>query len=184
MDRYWHITWRTYGTWLPGEDGFVGYFRPTSAVRITENIPGTSTADPQPLLARYAASIQRGETIVLAANCARIILKQLQETATYRGWTLDAVAVLSHHVHVVVGVPGDPDPSAMLRDFKSYASRALNNHCGRTVNGRWWVDQGSKRPLKSPERRLAAIRYVRDQDNPLQVWLSEEAKRLLSEPAA
>jgi hypothetical protein len=27
VDRYRFFTWRTYGTWLPGENGFVGYYR-------------------------------------------------------------------------------------------------------------------------------------------------------------
>jgi hypothetical protein len=184
MDRFWFFTWRTYGSWLPGEDGFVGYYRPISNKRQTDNLPGTPTAKPQPLLAQYEASVQAGETVLLNTFHAQAILSQLQETASVRGWAPDAIAIIATHVHVVFGVPGDPDPSAMLRDFKSYASRALNNQCGRRESGGWWADQGSKRPLKKPERRVAAIRYVHDQDYPLLVWLSEEAKLLLGEPAA
>src|SRR5262249_52755231 len=82
-------------------------------------------------------------------------------------------------------------PSDMLRDWKSYASRALNRHGPRRDPGLRWAGGGSKRPLKTPERRRAAILYVRDQENPLLVWLSGEARRIvddlpgvLGEPAA
>ena len=40
---------------------------------------------------------------------------------------------MADHVHLVVGVPGDPDPHAMLRDFKAYGSRALSAGFGRSV---------------------------------------------------
>ena len=45
-------------------------------------------------------------------------------------------------LNLVFGVPGDPDPSAMLRDWKSYASRALNRSGAKPNAPRWWADQG------------------------------------------
>lgn len=54
---------------------------------------------------------------------------------------------MANHVHLIVGVPGDPDPATLLRDFKSYASRALNLNSGdsRPPSGTWWTEQGAKR---------------------------------------
>ncbi len=122
-----------------------------------------------------------GEPILLSLKQAEALLAQLHETAGYRGWVIDAVAVMVNHVHIVFAVPGDPDPSHMLRDWKSYASRALNKTGPKLPAGRWWADGGSKRPIKTDERRLAAIKYVRDQENPLLVWLSPEARQLLGD---
>jgi len=184
MDRYWFLTWRAYGTWLPGEDGFVGYYRPVEDRRVIDNMPGEPTAEPIPSLERYAKTVMQRQPVLLTVQQAKVILAQLQETAAYRGWIIDAVAVMSNHVHVVYGVPGDPDPSDMLRDWKSYSSRELNRIGGKPQRGRWWADGGSKRPIKTDARRLAAICYVRDQIEPLLVWLSPEARQLTGEPAA
>jgi len=212
MDCYWLFTWRSYGSWLPGQDGFVGYYpdfirtkNPTGQVllpsgralitnpathvagsskqRIIENVLGTPTARPQPGLEAYARIIMPADATVLSYEHAHALLPQFHETAAHRGWAIDAVAVLSTHVHLVFGVPGNPDPSDLLRDWKAYASRALNRKFGKKLKGRWFADRASKRRLKTPLRRQAAIAYVRDQDNPLLVWLSDEAKRILSEPA-
>src|SRR5205814_3866691 len=104
--------------------------------------------------------------------------------------------VLVSHANVVFGVPGDPDPDRMLADWKAYASRPLNRLVGwpppaasaitqrEAAKARrpvWWEVEGSTRPLKTVESRIRAIRYVRDQENPLAVWLSDGARRLLEE---
>jgi REP element-mobilizing transposase RayT len=184
MDRYWLFTWRTYGSWLPGEDGFVGYYRAADGQRKIDNTPGELPTRAIPALERYAREVMQGEPVVLIPAQAEVLLAQFQQTAAYRGWVIDAVAVMVNHVHIVFGVPGDPKPSAMLRDWKSYASRALNRAGPKRPAGGRWADGGSTRPIKTDEHRLAAIRYVRDQESPLLIWLSPEARHLLGEPAA
>ena len=42
MDRYWLLTWTTYGTWLPGDQrGFVSNVPNGSGPEVRHNIPGT-----------------------------------------------------------------------------------------------------------------------------------------------
>jgi len=180
MDRYWFFTWRTYGTWLPGDHGFVGYYRALTGDKVSDNEVDGDFAEPIPALAAYAARLLKSEPVSLTLEHARILLPQFHETAQVRGWQIDAVAILTTHVHIVFGVPGDPDPSKMLGDWKSYGSRSLNRSLGKRP-GEWWADNGSKRPLKTDFRRWAANRYVRDQENPLLVWLSNEAQLLLAD---
>jgi hypothetical protein len=76
-----------------------------------------------------------------------------------------------------VGVPGDPDPSDILGDFKGYGSRPLNRRWGKPPSGTWWTEGGSKRKLPDEQAVGGAIRYVRDQPNPLAVWLNADAIR-------
>src|SRR5581483_5720802 len=108
--RCWFFTWRTYGTWLPGEDGFVGYHRPKPGQRVNFNGFNTPTADPQPRLAVYATSLLKAPAITLTEAHAVAVLAQLQQTAEYRSWRLDAVAVLTTHVHAVAAAPEECDP--------------------------------------------------------------------------
>jgi REP element-mobilizing transposase RayT len=80
---------------------------------------------------------------------------------------------MRNHVHLVVGVPGDPEPADLLRDFKSYGSRALSRRWGKPANGTWWTESGSKRKLPNEPAVGAAIRYVREQPHPLVIWIAE-----------
>jgi hypothetical protein len=203
MDRYRFFTWRTYGTWLPGEDGFVGYYHTFDGRRVTDNQPGAPKAESIPQLARYARNLLRGEPVGLTLVQAHAVADQLREHAGFKGRVIDAVAVLVNHVHLVFGTPGDPDPDRLLADWKAYATRALNRLANpeRQRGGKpdplaaargspkrlrpvWWAEDGSKRPVKTDEGRRAAIQYVRDQVNPLVGWLSDEARQLLGEPRA
>ena len=64
--------------------------------------------------------------LVRADPHAETALTQFRETADVRGWSIRAVAIMFNHFHIVVGVPGDPPPSKILGDFKSWTTRALS----------------------------------------------------------
>ena len=110
------------------------------------------------------------KVVYLTADQAAVVLAQLQETAAYRGWFLLAAAVMRNHVHLLVGVSGDPEPDTLLRDFKSYASRALNKRWEKPASGTWWTEGGSKRKREDVP---AAVQYVQEQEYPLVVWTAE-----------
>jgi REP element-mobilizing transposase RayT len=171
MDRVWLLTWTTYGSWLPGDrrgpvartrDG-PGSWRPT-------NVPGTSPAPMNAGLLASARRLMRGPPVRLGSGDARVLDGQLRETASIRGWTLLAVAIMANHVHIVVGVRCDPEPSALLRDFKAWGSRALSRHAGRPESGTWWTASGSAPRLQTDANIVGAVEYVRRQEYPLVVW--------------
>ena len=153
MNRFWLLTNSCYGTWLPGDErGFVG--------RVWEHRPGDPDAprvahaeqfsriDREiPGLEAAAKSRLRGDPIRLDSARAASLLVQFRETASFRKWTLRAVAIMSNHFHIVVGVPGDPDPAKILGDFKSWGTRRLNAEFGVPASGTWWTQSGSKRRL-------------------------------------
>jgi REP element-mobilizing transposase RayT len=168
-DRYWLLTWTTDGTWPPGDErGFVSNVADAGGRGERFNMPRTPcTADLRPLR-EYATGKLIGEPVYLTSKHASAIVDQFRETATYRKWTLFAAAVMRNHVHVVVGVLGDPEPETLLRDFKSYASRRLNRMFG--VRERWWTESGSARKLPNDDAVTDTIAYVQGQVYPLIVW--------------
>ena len=173
MDRYWFLTWTTYGTWLPGDErGFVAPIRDADGVQEIHNVPGTPHDADNPALKRFAQQQLKQPPIFLNTDQAHELLPQFQETAHFRKWQLLAAAVMANHVHLVVGVPGDPDPSSLLRDFKSYGSRCLNRRWSKPECGRWWTESGSKRKLPNQRAVDSAISYVQRQDNPLVSWIA------------
>ena len=181
MDRFWLLTSTTYGTWLPGDRrGFVGRVRDAMGATVIHNLPGTPCDEDFPGRVQAARDVMKGPPIYLRLEHAAVLLAQFQETARYRSWQLLAVAIMANHVHWVVGIPGDPDPDRVRGDFKSYGSRVLNRQCGKPPSVTWWTDRGSSRMLKDPQAVVDGVIYVRDQPNPLLVWLSPEAQALAS----
>jgi REP element-mobilizing transposase RayT len=176
MDRYWLLTWTTYGTWLPGDArGFVSDVRDGPGPEVRHNVPGTPyDADDEQVRTR-AQGCMVGKPVWLTAEQARIVADQFQATARFRGWHLVAVAVMANHVHLVVGVAGDPDPAKLIHDFKSYATRALKAAGHVPAGGRWWTESGSRRKLPDERAVQAASEYVRRQRNPLIVRMASGA---------
>lgn len=175
MDRYWLLTWTTYGTWLPGDRrGFVSNVQDGPGSEVRHNIPGTSYDADDERVRQRALDNLVGEPVWLTAEQADTVVEQFRQTAAYRGWSLRAVAVMANHVHLVVGVPSDPNPAKLLHDFKSYATRALKAHGQTAAGARWWTESGSRRKLPDERAVNAAIEYVLHQHRPLVVWSSGE----------
>jgi REP element-mobilizing transposase RayT len=171
MDRVWLLTWTTYGQWLPGDSrGSVPRVHDTPGPRRRPNIPGTPPAPALPGIQRWARDHLSGAAVRLTRPQARTLIAQLRETAEIRRWSLLAVAIMANHVHVVVGLDGDPDPSTVLRDFKGWGSRRLSREYGKPEGGTWWTASASTRRLRTEENVIAAVKYVREQAYPLLVW--------------
>jgi REP element-mobilizing transposase RayT len=174
VDRVWLLTWTTYGTWLPGDPrGFVANVDDGQGQGIRHNVPSTPCDADLPALQRYMKDQLRGSAVLLNGEQAAVLLKQFKETAAYRGWRLLAVAIMANHVHVLVAVSGDPDPETLLRDFKSYGSRALNRRWGKPPADTWWTESGSRRKKGTDDAVRGAVRYVKAQPNALVIWTLE-----------
>jgi REP element-mobilizing transposase RayT len=175
MDRYWLLTWTTYATWLPGDArGFVSIVVGEDGKGVRHNTPGTPCDADHPNLQRYARQTLKGQPIYLIAEQAFALLAQFQETACCRQWLLQAVSIMANHIHIVLGVPGDPEPETLLRDLKSYGSWGLNRRWGKPASATWWTESGSKRKLENESAVPAAVQYVKDQEYPLLIWTLEE----------
>ncbi len=177
MDHFWLITWTTYGSWLPGDRrGFVGTIRDAKGEKVTHNQPHTPCDADIPPLERYARTIMKGPPIFLVFQQAKVLFQQFRETEKHRGWCLRAVGIMANHIHLVVGVPGDPDPEKIRGDFKAYGSRVLNKGWGKPKSETWWTESGSDRNLPDEAALLAAIEYVRNQKNPLLIWIADDTE--------
>lgn len=178
----WLITSTTYGTWLPGDArGFVGRVwdaRPddpaTESLRVKHNVIDTPYDRDIPGLHEKSRALMKGNPVFLSVEQADVVLTQFQETAAHRGWKLHAGSAMANHFHLVVTAPAEVLTDEILRDFKSYASRALNKRCSKPSSGTWWTASGSRRRLPDSHAVVAAIRYVLEQYRPLARWLNPE----------
>ena len=174
MDRHWFLTWTTYGTWLPGDErGFVSNVRDGDGPEVKHAEPGTPYDAKHRGLARAAREQMLGDPLWLSREHADALADQFSETARFRRWSIPALAIMANHIHIVVGVPGDPEPETLLRDFKSYGSRRLNRMFGKPVSETWWTAGGSRRILRDEEAVRVVVEYVRNQRRPLVIRIGE-----------
>jgi hypothetical protein len=123
MDRYWFLTSTTYGNWLPGDPrGFVSGVEDDDGATVIHNQPMTEYDRDIPGLREYAQGQLQGPPITFKIQQAEVMLRQFHETATHRKWELRAVGIMGKHIHLVVGVVGDPDPYKVKSSATSKAT--------------------------------------------------------------
>jgi REP element-mobilizing transposase RayT len=167
MDRFWLLTNTCYGNWVPGDRrGFVGRVwdhrpdDPLEKPRVAHTLPGIPYDEDIPGLETTSRELLKAPPVHLSVKHAERLLEQFRETASFRQWELLAVAIMFNHFHTVVGVPGDPSPSKILADFKSWGTRILTKHFGEPASKTWWTERGSKRKLPDERAVGGAVRYV------------------------
>ena len=159
------ITFSTYGSHLPGQEGTTDR---------NHNIPGPRRCESQPKLRRSVETFMRQSLFEMSAPERTIVLDALLGISRHKQWQLLAAHVRSNHVHSVV--EADATPEAVMQLFKSYASRALNLDNPCTQGRIRWARRGSARRLASTESVEAAIRYVLAKQGELMAWYSLPAR--------
>src|SRR5262252_5519515 len=108
------ITFRTYGTWLHGEDR-------GSVDRRNYNRYGTPGMPPNKRLLAEETMALRHAPVVLSPEQRIVVEDAIREVCDQRDYALHAVNVRSNHVHSVVTAPRKPE--YVLNTLKSYATR-------------------------------------------------------------
>jgi len=148
-----HLTWTTYGTWLPGDArGWVKWGE-----------CGVQPADPE---RERTAQVRMVESSVVFTVEQRSLVEQtIRDHCRIRGWHLHAVNARTNHVHVVVTANLDPDE--VMNQFKAWCSRKLSDAAGlvhavaKKAGRRHWFTEGGDKELIDTEEYLAnAIIYV------------------------
>ncbi len=144
------ITFRTYGTWLAGDE--------RGSIDKYHNSYGGPRAVGSEKRTKAQAARLKSPPFLLNAAARKHVEIAIYEVCRYRGWKMIAIHVRTNHVHLVV--VASTTSSKMLNDFKSYSTRRLRD------NGEWkfehspWADKGSRRNLWTEEHIAKAADYV------------------------
>jgi REP element-mobilizing transposase RayT len=148
-----HLTWTTYGTWLPGDER--GWYEAGHL----------GVRDPNPAREELARRLMTEAEIVLTPEQRRLVEATIRDHCARRGWSLHAVNARTNDVHAVV--TADRDPGEMMDQLKAWCSRKLSDQAGLTQPvarkaGRrhWFTEGGDKNKLETEEQLQAAIEYV------------------------
>ncbi|MFN3167987.1 MAG: class I tRNA ligase family protein [Phycisphaeraceae bacterium] len=144
------ITFTTYGTWLHGTE--------KGSVDSEHNLPGTPYLVENEARQAFEQEQLKHPPVVLE-HAARICVRDtIQEVCRHRGWKLAACHVRTNHVHAVVSA--DAKPERVMNDFKSYATRRLNEAGLHEPGDKTWTRHGSTRYLNDESAFDAARKYV------------------------
>jgi REP element-mobilizing transposase RayT len=151
------ITFRTYGSWLPGDD--------RGTVDRYHNVFRGPKAEPNPVFEKQNARKLKSDPVTLNRRQRATVEKAVREVCAYRGWTILALNIRTNHVHIVVSI-GTSEAEAALRDLKSYSTRALRKYGQWVQNHSPWVDGGSTRYLWNERSVTDACDYVINRQGP------------------
>lgn len=152
----WFITFRTYGTWLHGDE--------RGSVDDRNNPYGEPLIPANAAWNRYEASLLKHPPMELSDSMRHAVDVAIRSVCEHRGWTLHELNVRTNHVHVVVSV--DALPERAMNDFKVWSTRRLRENGHVPGDAVVWARHGSTRLLTSEHSFSEACVYVRDgQDN-------------------
>ena len=145
------ITFRTYGTWLPGDER-------GSIDRYHNSFRGPRVL-PNPILEQQARSKLKSDPLILDSIKRQAVKDAIVEVCENRHWLLRAINVRTNHAHSVVSV-GLIKPSRALNAFKACATRKFRERGLWLYDHSPWAERGSKRWLWTGMSIFNACDYV------------------------
>ncbi len=162
------ITFRTYGTWLHGDER-------GSMDRGFHNRFGTPKIKPSQGLVTCETELLKYPPVIFNPEQRQTVEDAINEVCAVRGYYLHAVNPRTNHVHTVVSGSGKPE--YIMKSFKSYATRKLRERELIAIEVDPWSRHGSTRWLWSEDEIAQAVEYVLyEQDgDEFEKWVSDRA---------
>jgi REP element-mobilizing transposase RayT len=146
------ITFRCYGTWLPGDErGWVDR---------RQNGYGTDIGLHSSGLQSTARSALTHPPFRLDSEERAIVDGTIRDVCAYRRWVLHALNVRTNHVHMVVSAASDPE--SVMTTLKGWSTRRLREAGLIDASRRAWSRHGSTRYLWKEDQVELACGYVMD----------------------
>ena len=145
------ITFRTYGTWLPGDE--------RGSIDRYHNIYRGPRAPPNPIMEQQARAKLKSDPLILDLPKRTAVDEAITEVCENRDWVLHAKNVRTNHAHAVVSI-GVEKPSKALNALKGYGTRKLRERKLWTYAHSPWAEKGSKRWLWTERAVACACDYV------------------------
>lgn len=145
------LTFVTYGSHLPGG--------PKATISKDHNGYGQPGIGDRPVLEDASRAQMKHPEVLLDGLMRATVETAIREHCEFKSWTLHALNVRTNHVHVVVSARDEP-PDAVLRQFKSWATRKVRDSGLLGPDVRPWARGGSKRYAWSEADLAEVVDYV------------------------
>jgi REP element-mobilizing transposase RayT len=144
------ITFRTYGTWLHGDD--------RGSTDRSHNRYASPFLRCNRSWERYNRQLLKRQPLLLGVKQRRSVELAICDTCEIRKWFLLACNVRTNHVHTVVSAR--ETSSRVLNALKANATRVLREDGLWTEPFSPWADRGSQRMLWTERSVARAVDYV------------------------
>lgn len=144
------ITFRTYGTWLHGDE--------RGSIDRKHNLYGAPLLEPDQKRQTTEARQLKCSPVILNVGQRGMVETAVREVCRYRRYALMAVNARTNHVHAVIAAAGKPEP--ILDALKAYATRKLRQANLISDSTRPWARHGSTRYLWKERHVEKAVSYV------------------------
>ena len=145
------ITFRTYGTWLHGNQR-------SSVQRSRDKRFKSIRIDPNVPLEEKMLEEMKQPAFILTESQRDHVRIAIEKVCAYRRYSLHALNVRTNHGHTVVSKAVKPEK--IVNDFKVYATRRLREHNEVSSTAKVWSRGASTRYLWKPRHVEAAVDYV------------------------
>lgn len=144
------LTWRTYGSWLPGDE--------RGWINNDETLVGRPVGTPDSVLHDRAAEVMRDRSYVLTPAGRAVVGAAISGVCEHKKWRLLGCSVRTNHVHVVVGCRETPEKA--LGAFKAWGTRRLREAGLAGAEQDVWGRHGSTIWLWTAEEVQSKVDYV------------------------
>ena len=160
------ITFRTYGTWLHGDE--------RSSTSRRNNQFGKPFITPWKPLHDAMKKQMNESPFILNSSHSQTVLQSLMDTCKYNHWVLYAAHVRANHAHIIV--QSDVTKEKTMSTLKCYATKNLKKyHRELTHRTHFWSRNGSKKNIWAPESLFPALYYVvKQQGNPIALFFDRK----------
>ena len=145
------ITFRTYATWLHGDDR-------SSVDRHGNNVYGTAKILPSANLKQQMTDNKIAEEFLIDDLQRSVVDRAIRSVCSHRGYAIYALNIRTNHAHSVVSAKGKPEP--MMNAFKANSTRELREAGLVDAEQIIWSRGGSTRYLWKPTHVDGAVNYV------------------------
>jgi REP element-mobilizing transposase RayT len=146
------ITFRTYGTWLHGDE------RTSIDIHDGWNVYGSPKRPNNAKLELRMKESMDQSNVLLDPVQREIVTQAIKDVCKFRGYVLHAMNVRTNHAHIVVTACKPPETVA--DEFKKYSTRSLRENGLVTDTAKIWSRGRSRQYLWKPYQLDGAIDYV------------------------
>ncbi len=145
------ITFRTYGTWLHGDER-------SSVNRGRRGVAGTVKLDPNVPLEEIMREEMKQAPVIFNLSQRNAVDEAIRLLCSERNYILRALNVRSNHVHSAVTV--NTKPERVADAMKAFSTKHLRELGLVSPQARVWSRGRSRRYLWKPSQVEAAVNYV------------------------
>lgn len=163
---WWHVSWNTYGTWLPGDPR--GFRNRDHRIHSSGDYKRRPPESEHAGLHRYSKRVSDHEVVLKTASLRKEVCQALLDTIDEMEVRCMVVTVCRVHVHLVIELPIEEASfrTSMTR-LKTYSSAKVEHKPQSRLWARLWRND----LIDTPEYRQTAFEYDRDKQGPYAcVW--------------